>query len=266
MSTVEKAFLKSKEQGSDQGIDIDLPSESSMKKDAKQLNSSQRSISNIEQLEKYSEKELKEKRLIYPNMGDKKTLSNYRNLRTKLLSLSQKDNFVTMISPVVSDPNACLVAANLAATFALDESKTSILIEANIDEPALNSTFDLEDKAGLSDYLSAENMAVENAMQKTRVPRLGLVPSGKLQENTAEYFSSNKMGEFVKELANRYPDRYPIINTSSLLDSAEARILLGHCDLVILVVPYAECSQEDILRASVLVGSDKLAGLVLSDF
>ncbi|MCW8879466.1 MAG: CpsD/CapB family tyrosine-protein kinase [Kangiellaceae bacterium] len=268
MNTVEKAFLKSSQKKGEKNDDIDLslPKEDSIRRDAGKLTSSRKSISNMGLLDKYSETELKDRKIIYANMPDKKTLNNYRNLRTRLLSLTKKENFVTMVSPVVTNTDASYVSANLAATFSLDEAKTSMLIEANINEPILNSIFDKKEQKGLVDYLSSEELSSETALQKTRVPRLGYVPSGSLRENSAEYFTSTKMEAFIGEMVGRYPDRFPIINAPSVLDSADARILLRLCDLVILVVPYGKCSKDDILRASVLVGNEKLAGLVLSDF
>ncbi len=266
MSTVEKAFLKSNQDNSKSDINLDIPLNTTVKRDADSLISSQNSISNMRQSEPYSDLELVERRLVYANMQDQKTLNNYRNLRTRLLSLSQKENFVTMVSSIDSETSASLISANLAITFALDEAKTSMLIEGNLQQPSLNKVFDLPDRVGLIDYLSSENLKCEEVLNKTRVPRLGFVPSGNLRENSAEYFTSSKMDSFVKELVGRYPDRFPIINAPSLLDSADARILLELCDLVILVVPYGGCSQDDILKASTLVGAEKLAGLVLNDF
>ena len=74
------------------------------------------------------------------------------------------------------------------------------------------------------------------------------------------------MQSLIHELVNRYPDRFPIINAPSILESAEARILAELCDQVILVVPYGGCSEEQILKASVLIGAEKLSGLVLNNF
>jgi Mrp family chromosome partitioning ATPase len=273
MSTVEKAFLKSiaDKKGDDDAHkdladDLDLPPVPQKKHDPNQLSSSRRSIANIDQPERFTKAELTARRLIYSTMSDQKTLNHYRNLRTRLLSTTKKENFVTMVTPVVPDKEAMLVSANLAATFALDEAKTSMLIEANIDDPGLNTTFDMSGKQGLIDYLESDELDSGTVLHKSGIARLGVVPSGTVRENAAEYFTSDKMQSLIHELVNRYPDRFPIINAPSILESAEARILAELCDQVILVVPYGGCSEEQILKASVLIGAEKLSGLVLNNF
>ena len=268
MSTVEKAFLKSKkDKSSDSSSASDLDFfANTHKKDTKKIVSSRKSISNMEQALKYDFDELAQRGLIHANMTDKKLLDHYRNLRTRLLARTEKDNFITMVTSVVPDERVTSVSANLAATIALDESKTSILIEANIAFPMLNSIFDLNEKGGLIDYLENDNAQVENYIHKTGIPRIRGIPSGNVRENASEYFTSDKMEEFVKELVSRYPDRYPIINAPSLFNSADARILLDLCDLVVLVVPYGACSNEDISKAVVTVGEEKLAGIILNNF
>ncbi len=267
MSTVEKAFLKSLE---DKGLD-DVESQLNIpavpqKQDAKKIASSRKSISNMKQNTKYSESELLKRKLIYANMKDKELLNQFRNLRTRLLRHCNNQNFVTLVTSVVPDEDTSLVSANLAACFALDESKTSMLIEAHINEPRINEIFDLSKRPGIIDFLEGEDCDTENYLHKTGVSRLRVVPSGHRRENASEYFTSDKMHQFIKELVTRYPDRFPIINTPSILHSADARILLDMCDQALLVVPYGKCSEEDIFKAVLTIGQDKLAGILLNNF
>jgi len=280
MSTVEKAFLKSLEEDdknksektsvesngekiaeSDHSV-----TESSRSNVMTQPAASRKSIANMEKRATYSINELEEKRLIHLDMKDKRLLNHYRNLRTKLLAKGNSENFVTMVTSVVPDSSSALVSANLAATFSLDESKTSMLVEADIVERPLNKLFEMEGQNGLIDYLESENDGVNSCMHKTGVKRLGFVPSGKVRECSAEYFTSERMETFIKELVERYPDRFPIINAPSILSSADTRILLDLCDQVILVVPYGGCSEEELIQASVTIGEEKLSGLVLNNF
>lgn len=281
MSILEKAFLKSlkdesknKQSGKEHQDDVDLILSSELnespviprKKETSELVSSRAGISKMEQSEFYSAKELEVRKLIYTNMKDSVLLDQYRNLRTKLLALSDKSNFVTLVTSVIPDDNSNLVAANLAATFALDGAKTATLVEANIQNPILNSTFDMQGDKGLIDYLEARDDNCDEILRKTKVKRLRFVPSGLLRENSAEYFTSDKMKGFIKELVDRYPDRFPIINAPSIISSADARILVELCDLVILVVSYGKCTEEEINHAALVIGEKKLSGIVLNQF
>jgi len=273
MSTLEKAYLKAMNKNKDENgepientdsynIETNVPN----KKEAHQLVSSRSGISRMSEDELYTTDILDAKGLIYANMRDSKLLDKYRNLRTRLLVSSNKDNFVTLVTSVTSLGDHSLISANIAATFALDEAKTSTLIEANIQNPSLNQLFDKVEAKGLIDYLETESWEGNEVLCKTGIPRLRLVPSGFTRENSAEYFTSDRMIHFVKELIERYPDRYPIINAPSILDSADAQILIDLCDKVILVAPYGQCTDEEIMQAAMTIGEEKLAGVLLDNF
>jgi len=211
--------------------------------------------------------ELANKHLIYPGMKDKDLLNIYRNLRTKLLSISGNRNFVTLVTSVTSRSRSSLVAANIAATFAFDEGKTALLIEGNVQSPSLASLFDLDPKSlGLMECLESDEISVSDVLYETGIPRLRMVASGETRENSAEYFTSDRMKDLVQEVLERYPERFPIIDAPSIQDSADTRILLDLCDQVVLVVPYGLCTRDEIKEAAKVIGANKLAGVVLDQF
>lgn len=291
MSTLEKAFLKAmsleaeendsdnknkaetqsqivaKKTNEDLNLEkLNLELGSSQVKETHEIVLSRTGISRMEEMTPFSSIKLIEKRLIYANMLDKQLLDRYRNIRTKLLSQTKNENFVTLVTSVIPCENSGLIAANLAATFSLDEAKTSMLVEADIGNPTLNQLFEMKEENGLIEYLESDSLDSNHVLHKTGVPRLSFVPSGIKRENSAEYFTSTKMAEFVKELVGRYPDRYPIINAPCVINSADTRILIELCEKVVLVVPYGRCSDEEIMQAALAIGEKKLAGVVLDDF
>jgi len=277
MSKIESAFLKAMKETQQGKSSQDEPKESILdkfdyavprKKETKDLVSSRKQISKMSQDELFKTIDFHDKRLIFSGMKDKILLNKYRNLRTRLLASCPegKTNFITLVTSVVPKGGSSLIATNLASAFAFDEGKTATLIDANIQSPALNRLLDVETEKGLTEYLESEDWSVNEVLYKTSIPRLRFVPSGLVRENSAEYFTSDKMKEFVSELVKRYPDRYPIIDAPSISESADTRILIELCDRVILVVPYGNCTEEEIKYAALAIGEEKLAGVVLNQF
>ncbi len=286
MSTLEKAFLKAmsleaEEENSKSNSEplsedkkqeqvnlnrLELGHKKPQAKETHEIVISREGISQMGEAKRFTKEQLVEKRLIHARMSDNRLLDHYRNIRTKLLSDTKNENFVTLVTSVVPFERSGLIAGNLAATFSLDEAKTSMLIEADIANPKLNKLFDFVDKQGLIDYLESDNWDSCIVLKKTGVPRLRFVPSGLKRENSSEYFTSTKMTEFVKELVNRYPDRYPIINAPCVINSADTRILIELCEKVVLIVPYGKCSDEEVMQAALAIGEKKLAGVVLDGF
>ncbi|GAB1265258.1 hypothetical protein NBRC116493_14990 [Aurantivibrio infirmus] len=277
MSKLETAFSKALKEQAAQGAQGDTDSENTRNigglpqktgDDLKEL------VSVRNQIKKMTDKgnllsdiELANKRLVYPRMKDKDLLNIYRNLRTKLLSISGNRNFVTLVTSVVSGGGSSLVSANIAATFAFDEGKTALLIEGNVHSPSLGKLFELDPSSlGLMECLESDEISVRDVLHETGIPRLRFIPSGKSRENSAEYFTSDRMREVVSEVSARYPERFPIIDAPSLQDSADTRILLDLCDQVVLVVPYGLCTREEIKEAANAIGANKLAGVVLNQF
>jgi protein-tyrosine kinase len=224
-------------------------------------------IRQMAETRRLSDSELEERGLIHPRMEDARLLNTYRNLRTKLLAAGDGENFITMVTSVTSTDTSGLIAANIAASFAFDEGKTAILVEGDIHAPTVDRVFDLNDEVhGLMDHLETEADSVADIIHESGIPRLRVVSSGHRRENSAEFFTSDKMKATIDEIVARYPDRYPIIDAPSVQESADARILLDLCDQVVLVVPYGQCTEQEIRTAAETIGTAKLAGVVLDQF
>ncbi len=256
----------SEEQIIDKIIEEEKRVSASRKKDPSLLGSSRNQISMMVQERVFSESELLSKGIVHSSMKDSVLLNKYRNLRTRLLATTEKENFVTLVTSVLPQSGNSLVATNLAATFAFDEGKTSLLIDANINNPELHSILDVNSELGIIDYLESDEINSSGILYETPIPRLRLLPSGKARVNAAEYFTSEKMKDLLKDLLERYPERFPVIDAPSITQSADTRILIDLCDKVILVIPYGRCSEEEIRYAAIAIGQEKLAGVVLNEF
>lgn len=223
-------------------------------------------VANMSQGNLFGLNELIDKHLVYAGMSDTVLLNKYRNLRTKLLARSNKENFITLVTSVVPAGGSSLVAANLAATFAFDESKTTLLVDANVMNPTLNKLLEVNADKGLIDYLQHEDSDAGDVIYETPIERLRFVPSGVVKENSSEYLSSERMRSFVRQVVSRYPNRYPIIDSPSITTSADTQILVDISDQVVLVIPYGMCSEEEIKYAAAAIGKEKLAGVILNEF
>ncbi len=264
MNIIESA-LNAKNKSED--LTEEVKSVAARKRDPRTLGSARNQIATMVQSRIFSPEEFAEKGLIFSAMKDSTLLNKYRNLRTKLLASTSKHNFITLITSVVPGGGTSLVAANLAAAFSLDEGKTSLLINADVNEKQLDSLFDVEYETGLIDYLESDDDAGnDKIIFETPVPRLRYVPIGKARVNTAEYFTSDKMKSFMQDVVLRYSERYPIIDAPCINTSADTRILLELCDKAILVIPYGICTEEEIKAAVQALGKDKFAGVVLNEF
>jgi len=222
-------------------------------------------IDHMEEVDRFSQTELDERKLIYPGMHSPQVLNIFRELRTQLLQLQKKKNFVCMVSSVSHQGGGSYVTQNLASVFALDKAKTSLVLDANLYSPNAQNLIFGEAEIGITDYLSDPDIGIKDIVYATGVPRLRAVPLGSNSEGAAEYFESEKMLAFVDELKTRYADRYIFIDAPPVANSSEARILAGLVDMVVLVVPHGRVTNDKIQIAIDIVGKEKLAGLIYNN-
>lgn len=222
-------------------------------------------ITRMGEVDQFSPVELERLKIINGSMGNVKILNTFRELRTQLLKKNDKKNFVCMVTSINHGGGASYVAKNLAAVFALDKSKTSLLIDANLYAPSLQELVIGDAQVGITDYLSNNNLNIKDVVYATGIPRLRVVPIGDNSEGAAEYFSSEKMQQFINEIRERYSDRYIFIDSPPVIDSSEARILTEISDMVLLVVPHGRSTQEQVETAIQAVDPEKLIGMVYNN-
>jgi len=225
----------------------------------------QAEIERMGEVDRFSNDELERLKIVSGSMHNSKILNVFRELRTQLLTINKKKNFVCMVSSISQGGGGSFVASNLAAVFALDKTKTSLLIDANLYSPSLNKLIIGDSESGITDYLGDGRLDIKDVVYATGIPRLRVIPIGENREAAAEYFSSDKMQSFIEEIHTRYSDRYVFIDAPSILDSSEARILAEIVDMVILVVGHACVTPNQIQSAVNVVEKDKLAGLVYNN-
>ncbi len=275
MSIIESAFLKnlkdSKKELRAKSKEINsktnyVPNTPVTVDEPKHEISSRKGIAAMSQKRKYSPKELNERCLISTGTKDRVLLNEYRNLRTKLIAGQSKKNFTTLVTSVVPEHDISLVVTNMAMAFALDSSKTSLIINADINNTNMEALLDIELDRGIIDYIETEGVEIDDILYETPISRLRYIPCGHAHEDISEYFTSSRMKNLVETLVERYPERFPMIVAPSIGSSADTRILMDLCDCVILVVPYGKCSETDIKHAMLTVGGEKFAGIILDDF
>ncbi len=227
--------------------------------------SSSKQIALMDEGDLYTEDELDELKIIHPDSENLAVINRYRELRTQLIHKSNGDNFVVMLTSCLSGDDTGLRTINLASAFAFDESKTSLAIDCNLRAPSFSKVINLDFPLGITDYFESDKITADNIMYNSGIKRLRIIPAGVKKESASEYFTSMKMRILMRELLERYTDRYVFLNTAPILDSADTKILVDACDFVILDVPYGRVTTKRIKEAVSAIGEDKLAGIIFSN-
>jgi protein-tyrosine kinase len=222
-------------------------------------------IRRMSEVEQWSPAELDGLKIIHPGIKNRDVLNSFRELRTQVMQRTAGKNAVCLISSVCKGGGGSFVSLNLAATIALDVSKTALLIDCNLYEPSVERLMRVAPDFGLTDYLEDVNLDVQDIIYSAGIPRLRVIPVGCNTEAGAEHFISARMGDFIEAVRTRYPDRFIIIDAPPVGLAAETRILASYCDAALLVVPYGRVTPQQIQAGIDTVGKDKVVGLVFND-
>lgn len=204
-------------------------------------------------------------RIIYPEMGENRTVKAFREVRTKIMQASQGRNCIVMVTSVAAKSGSTFVALNLGAAFAFDEGKTALLVDCNLRSPALHTLVSGTSVSGLTDYLENPEMDVADIIHPVGIARLRVIPTGGRREIPAEYFTSVRMKQLLEAVRARYPERFILLDSPPMTDSADTQILAELCDYVILVVPYGLVSHAQIENCVKAIDKTKLLGLVFNN-
>ncbi len=209
--------------------------------------------------------ELAALKIIYPGMPQREVLNTFRDLRTRLLDRAQGKNFILLVSSLCEGGGSSFVAMNLAASFALDEHKTALYIDCNVDSPFSDELLKDSYDHGLMEYLESSEVDVEDIIYSTGVPRVRTIPPGKSHEMSVERFASAKMTRLIESVKKRYRDRFVVIDVPPVSESSVARILAGVADMAVVVVPFGKVTKNQVLAGIDSVGEEKFAGFVFNN-
>ena len=206
--------------------------------------------------------EMKKNRLVYSGMKNRAVLNAYRELRIKLVDESEASNITVMISSVDASDNSIVTAMNLAISFSLDFHSSALLVDCNPYGTELQSLVTSPLTVGITDYIMAEAVGLEDMIYPSGIERVSVIPPGNNPSSAVELFSSQAMQDLVYELKNRYSDRFIVINAPPVLASSEARVLTRYCDHTVLTVPYGKSNMDNIEDAVEALGAANVSGLV----
>jgi len=111
----------------------------------------------------------------------------------------------------------------------------------------------------------AAGAGIPELLTKTSIEKLTILSSGSFQANPVELIGSKKMESLVRELRERYSDRYVIFDSSPLLATTEPSVLTRLVDGIILVIRAGVTPRETVQQALATVDRDKVLGIVLND-
>lgn len=223
----------------------------------------QHAIRDMQSSTHLSDKKKEELGIIFPGMRDRRILNIYRDLRNKLLRISDHQNFICLLSSLSPAGDTAKLTMNLAAVFAFDKSRSSIVIDCDTNHSFIKNLSTQEADNGLIDFIENDLDDISVLIHESGIERLRLIPAGNVIETSTESLGSIRMREIVTELKKRYPDRYIFINAPSMRLSSEVQVLSNVSDHVVFQLDSGTVDEQQVTEAVDMIGTEKVAGVVV---
>ena len=198
--------------------------------------------------------------------------SEYRRVKRPLLanafgksaSLVDQGNLI-MVTSAVPGEGKTYTAVNLALAFAQERDHTVLLVDCDVTKQGMSRLLGVERRRpDFTDLLASDNMPISDALLRTDVPGLVLLPAGKPHEYITEMIASQRMERIVNELATRYSDRIVVLDAPPLLSTPEAQVLAGLVGQIVFVIEAGKTPYAIVQDALDMLPREKAIGLLLN--
>jgi protein-tyrosine kinase len=136
---------------------------------------------------------------------------------------------IAVVSPEQGEGKT-FVAANLALVFAQLGLKT-LLVDLNFRDPRLHTLLQMKNNTGASSLMIGRAL-MEQALQRTSVEALSILPSGPKPPNPSELLSWQDTKELVTGLKTQHD--LIVIDTPAFSSTSDAMIIASFCDGALL--------------------------------
>ncbi|MFB5283667.1 CpsD/CapB family tyrosine-protein kinase [Peribacillus sp. Hz7] len=188
----------------------------------------------------------------------------YRTIQTNIQFSTIEKVYRTLIitSPGLGEGKTT-ITANLGVVMA-QQGKKILIVDADLRNPIIHYIFKTENMTGLTNVL-IQQTSLQEAIRKTEIEKLDILPSGPISSNPAELLSSDAMKELMEQALEEYD--VILFDSPPVNSVAEAQILSNLGDGVVLVVNSGKTKKETGIKAleSLKSAKAKLLGVVLNN-
>ena len=210
--------------------------------------------------------------LVPPDSERAASADQYRVIKRDLLrycgskhpETSAPPRFVMITSAQPGDGKT-FTSVNLALSMTSERDHDVLLIDGDVAKQDITRKIGAGELPGLLDALRDGKRKFSSVIYPTSISRLKFLPAGAWSDDATELISSQRMRQFMTELAVRFPQRLVVLDSSPALLLPDAQVLAGLMGQVVLVVRAGGTLQHDVKEAAAMVsGAGRRLTLVLN--
>jgi receptor protein-tyrosine kinase len=171
---------------------------------------------------------------------------------------------LVMVTSALPGEGKTFTALNLALSIAMEVDTTVLLVDGDVANPALPEPLGIPVAPGLLDLLTGDKIDIADALIRTNVEKLTVLPAGAPERRATELLASEQMVQLLQALAGRYEDRIVIFDSPPLLATTEARVLASHMGQIVMVVAADSTTHGTLTQALATIENCEVVMMMLN--
>jgi protein-tyrosine kinase len=155
-------------------------------------------------------------------------------------------------------------AINLALAISSQPDFRVLAVDCDVDRQSMTSLFGIEADKGFVDLLADDQTDMRDVLLRTDIPNLSVLPAGPRRAGVPELLSSRRMRDILSEMAQRYSDRYMVIDAPPCLATSDPSILASLVGQIVFVVEANRTQETEIEESIRLISTCPNISLILN--
>jgi len=185
----------------------------------------------------------------------------FKTLRVRIREGSQNPPRVIVVSSPEQQDGKSLISANFALTLSMEPGRRTVIVDCDLRSPSLDKYLGVPAEPGLIQHLTSGQLSPYCYMR--RIGDLYFMTSGGISDSPTELLALRRMKELVENLRKDFDN--VIFDAPPFSPIADAQIVSGLSDGVIMVIRRGKTSNRNIENALKVVDRKKLLGVVFND-
>src|SRR6476620_7524813 len=212
---------------------------------------------------------LKARGFVTPDAGSSQIAEEFRVIKRPIIRNAVgrgavKHGNLVMVTSALPSEGKTFTSLNLALSIATEIDSTVLLVDGDVAHPSIPEIIGAPHGPGLLDLLTRDDLDFADALVKTNIEKLSLLPAGTRHRRSTELLASEQMVSLLREIASRYRDRIVIFDSPPLLATTEARVLATNMGQIVMVVAADATSQHAVNQALATIEGCEIVLMVLN--
>ena len=212
---------------------------------------------------------LKARGFVTPDAGSSQIAEEFRVIKRPIIRNAVgrgavKHGNLVMVTSALPSEGKTFTSLNLALSIATEIDSTVLLVDGDVAHPSIPEIIGAPHGPGLLDLLTRDDLDFADALVKTNIEKLSLLPAGTRHRRSTELLASEQMASLLREIASRYSDRIIIFDSPPLLATTEARVLATNMGQIVMVVAADATSQHAVNQALATIEGCEIVLMVLN--